>query len=34
MIVQVLFFAGYRHQDYIVRLNRMQNASDELIYFN
>lgn len=28
---KVLFFAGYRHQDYIVRLNRMQNASDELI---
>ena len=28
---KVLFFAGYRHENYIVRLERMQKSCDELI---
>jgi len=28
---KVIFFAGYKKSDFIVRLNRMQNAVDELI---
>ena len=28
---RVLFFAGYRQEDYVVRLNRMQKSCDELI---